>query len=176
MLIVLDSRDLALAAAWRERAEWAESREIGRWADVEPSLVLAIREQIRELRDLAPAERLRLGRDAAASLPLGGESLIFKADADALRDLARSIAVLAYQPGGVFVFGRRWQAAVADAGREDRQRALFDLIGPEYGAAYSGLLGEYELQGWTEDELVGDLRALSGWVVEPEPGLWRRTP
>jgi hypothetical protein len=106
-------RDSERHAQWVERAAWAESREMGRWSEIEPTLHQLVTQQIEVLRPLPTAERLRLGRGAAESLPEGGADLLFGAEGALVEDLARVLAVLAYQPGGVFAFGQRWCAGPA---------------------------------------------------------------
>lgn len=105
MLVVLDRGDYLAERAWLEREAWAAtemSGKLGRWSEVGPRLGPAVEAEVAALRDVPAAERLRLGREAAVILPFGGEQLLFRADPEATAALARVLAVLAYQPLGVF--------------------------------------------------------------------------
>jgi hypothetical protein len=186
---------------WQERGAWARARDgaMGRGAKVESQLLGAVSEQIEALRPLPVTERLRLGQEAAESILMGGEGLLFAVDApEVFADLARVLAVLAYQPRGVFAFGRRWLAELPEGLEygplppppaaetrklsewehpgDHRRRRLVEEIG-EGWRARTELLRVYQSWGYTEARLEFDLGELSSRSVIEHRGnrsQWRR--
>lgn len=49
-------------------------------------------------------------------------------------DCAKSIAILAFAPGGITVFGRHWEAGERPAGAYYTPRAVLDIIEPQAGS------------------------------------------
>jgi hypothetical protein len=185
---------------WQARSAWARDQrsDMGRGAEMERQLLQAVSEQIEALRQVPPIERIRLGQEAAEALPMGGEQLLFDEAPEVLADLARVLAVLAYQPRGVFAFGRRWLAELPDGLEygpslpppaadhrklsewehpgDQRRRRLVEEIG-EGWRARTELKRIYQSWGYTEARLEGDLHELSTRSVIEHRGnrsQWRR--
>lgn len=80
------------------------------------SLELAVPQAIAELAEVPGPVRLALARDCAAELAVHGNALWITrrvATSDAgLTWLARGLAALAYEPGGVRFLGLHWDATV----------------------------------------------------------------
>jgi|GEM_PF-2057796 len=76
------------------------------------SLEAAVPLHIMELASVSGEERLRIGRAAVEPITNRGDALLFGgkkgAAAEVFNALARGLAALAYQPGGVTFAGRHW--------------------------------------------------------------------
>lgn len=78
------------------------------------TLQAAVPLHIDKVRRLSAAERSRLARSAADTVAAHGDNILFKSKkagdtAHAFNELARGLAVLALQPGGVTFAGCHWE-------------------------------------------------------------------
>ncbi len=80
-------------------------------------LELAVPQWIEALRPLTFNQRAALAHECAEIVAHKGDVILYKSEkrgetAAAFNALAKGIAVLAYQPGGVRVFGRSFNARI----------------------------------------------------------------
>lgn len=80
------------------------------------SLQVAVPLHIAEIRDWSSEKRLREAKIAADAVAAHGDNILFKSKkaggtAHAFNQLARGLAILAFQPGGVSFAGCHWIVA-----------------------------------------------------------------
>lgn len=180
-----------------ERAARAGDHRYGHFEELGMAMEIAVTIEIDNLQGKSFDERLTLGSEGLDMLLCSEDTLYGgKFCRESFRVLARVVAVLAYQPGGVYAFGRRWAAVpVAEAEAEvwpdeesrtwvhpdDHRRGLLARWVGEEWTARSGLLGEYQHHGWTDERLELDLLHLRGeGRIEEQKDTgwkwWRRKP
>ncbi|UJW28842.1 hypothetical protein L3Q67_26645 [Saccharothrix sp. AJ9571] len=88
---------------------------------LEAMLPVAVLTALDEVAGLTAAERRRLASEAATIIGSHGDDLMFggKHTGDAFATLARALAVLAHQPGGVSFAGLHWCVGSGHHGTRD---------------------------------------------------------
>lgn len=82
-------------------------------ATLQPALQAAVPLWIEQWRDRPEADRIARAHELAPIIASQGDALLFKAKntPKVFNALAEGLAVLAYAPGGVTVFGLKWDVA-----------------------------------------------------------------
>lgn len=112
-----------------------------------PALEAAVPMHMWELQHTTDAQRVEIGHRCAELIAERGDQLMYggKSTADVFNALAEGIAVGAFQPGGITVFGRHWcsdhavclgdkpQPGPDESGTDQPRRRVVDVDLPEEG-------------------------------------------
>jgi len=100
-------------------SDWTGGRGVGLGAEtlLQVHLALAVPIWIRHYADFAISDSQRRSRAAELAIFIAehGDNVLYQGakpgeTADAFNRLAEAIAIAAYQPGGVTIFGQHWNA------------------------------------------------------------------